>query len=170
MGVSPDPISFVAPATKTPTPMLNSKLHALRATFASLLLFTLTGCAGLGGGLPAALVDTLGQVTGLSSNIAGWQDSLGGMLDSNGLTQLKEFAGQAGQLGGTIENLTGGLSEAMQDPLKAIGGKLTEMSGLDVDSLKNLAPTQQMEAVNRFTGTATEVGDLASGFLSKFGA
>ena len=137
-----------------------------------LLLLTLPfcGCASLGGGaLPAGLTDALGSITGLGGNIAQWQSGLGEMLDGTALGQLKGYADQAGNLGSTISGLKDGLSDAMANPLAAIGDKLAGMSGIDIDGLKQLAPEAQMDSVREFAGSAVGVGDLATEFLGKFG-
>lgn len=142
--------------------------HWLPKILLALLLLPLSGCASLGAGLPPGLGDALGQITGLSTNIADWQSNLGSMLDGTGLGQLKEYADQAGNLGRTLTDMQSGLSDAMADPIGAIGSKLGDMSGIDIEGLKGLAPQAQMDRVSQFTDNAKGVGSMATDFLQQF--
>ena len=133
-----------------------------------LSFFAFSSCASTGG-IGGPLASALGDITGFSTNIADWQSKLGGMVDGTALGQLKEYATKASSLGETVKGMTAGASKAMRDPLGAIGSKLSEMGGVNVDQLKSLAPAAQMEAVEGFTGNAKGVGTLAQDFLKQFG-
>ena len=148
--------------------MSTNLLRALPAIVLSFFAFSFSSCAATGG-IGGPLASALGEITGFSTNIANWQSKLGGMVDSAGLGQLKEFASQAGNLGDTVKGLTSGVSNAMRDPLGAIGSKLTEMGGIDVDRIKSLAPSQQADAISGFTDSARGVGTQAQDFLKQFG-
>lgn len=145
-------------------------LHGMRTFLLSLVALSFAGCASLQSAMPAGLGDMLGQVTGMSDSISGWKSTLGGALDATGLGQLQQYADKAGSIGKSIEGMKSGLSDAMANPMGAIGSKLKDMSGLDVDSLRNLAPDAQMKAVGAFSDSAGGVSDLAKGFLDKFGS
>ena len=80
-------------------------LRALPAIALSFVAFSFSGCAATGG-IGGPLANALGEITGFSTNIANWQSKLGGMVDSAGLGQLKEFASQAGNLGDTVKGRT----------------------------------------------------------------
>ena len=142
--------------------------RALPAVVLSLFAFTFSSCSSVGG-LGGPLASALGEITGFSSNIANWQSQLGGLVDNTALGQLKEYASQASNLGDTVSGLTSGATEAMRDPLGAIGSKLSEMGGINVDQLKSLAPAAQADAVEGFTDNAKGVGTLAQDFLKQFG-
>ena len=155
--------------TKEPR-MTPAPLRGLRGLFVSLFALSFVSCAATQNMMPAGLSDALGQVTGLGDSIGNWKSSLSGALDSAGLGKLKDFAGKAGDIGKSIAGMKDGLSEAMSDPLGAIGDKLKDLSGLDVDELRNLAPGDQMKAVDGFTESASGVSKMAKEFLDKFGS
>lgn len=144
-------------------------MRALPAVLLTLISFSFSGCASVANVLPAPLSDVLGQVTGLTGGIANWQSGLGDMLGDTQFGQLKEYADKAGNLGNSIKGMTGDLSQAMADPLGVIGGKLGDMSGIDVDQLKSLAPAAQKDAIKGFADSAGGVSDLAGSFLKDFG-
>ena len=143
-------------------------LRALPAVAVSLVAFTFSSCASTGG-IAGPLAGVLGNITGFSTNIADWQSKLGGMVDGSALGQLQEYATQATGLGDSLKGMTSGLSQAMSDPLGAIGSKLSDMGGINVDQIKSLAPAAQMDAVKGFTDNASDVGSLAQDFLKQFG-
>ncbi|QDV04673.1 hypothetical protein Poly30_01660 [Planctomycetes bacterium Poly30] len=149
--------------------MSNSILRALPALLLSLLAgFSFTGCASTGA-LSGPLANALGEITGFSTNIADWQSKLGGMVDGTALGQLKEYADKATNLGDTVKGMAATATKAMQNPLEAIGSKLSDMGGINVDQLKSLAPSAQMDAIKGFTGSAENVGAMAQDFLKQFG-
>lgn len=119
--------------------------------------------------LPAGLDKVLGSVTQFTGQIGNWKQGLGSMLDSAGLDKLQGFAKQAGQLGQQVNGFKNQVSAAMADPLGAIGSKLSDMGSLNLEQLKGLVPAQQMKAVEGFTGSAKEIGDLTNSFLKQFG-
>ena len=135
--------------------MSTTIFKALPALFLSLFAaFSFTGCASTSA-LSGPLANALGDITGFSTNIA--------------LGQLKEYASQASNLGDTVKGMAAGATKAMQNPLEAIGSKLTEMGGINVDQIKSLAPSAQMDAIKGFSGSAENVGSMAQDFLKKFG-
>jgi hypothetical protein len=143
-------------------------LRVLPAVALSFVAFSFSGCAATGG-IGGPLASALGDITGFSTNISNWQSKLGGMVDGTALGQLQEYASKATNLGDTVKSMTAGASKAMRDPLGAIGSKLTDMGGINVDQLKSLAPAAQMDAVEGFTANAKGVGTLAQDFLKQFG-
>ena len=149
--------------------MIRPSLRGLRALLCSLFVASFVSCSSTGSSmLPAGLADALGSVTGLTSKIGDWKSSLSGALDSTGLGKLKEYATGAGDLANSLNGYSDKLGAAMKDPMKAITGKLTEMSGLDVDKLKNLAPTEQMKAIEGFSKSAESTGGMVNEFMKKF--
>lgn len=144
-----------------------SILRALPALLLAVFAFSSAGCNSMAG-IPAPLTDALTQVTGLSGNIADWGNQLGETLGGEQFDQLKSFADRAGNLGGSINDLKSQVGEAMANPLGAIGDKLEDMAGIDVDRIRDLVPAEQMEAVKGFTGSAGEVKGLAEDFMTKF--
>lgn len=151
--------------------MISRNLRALQMGLLSLFAFAFVSCGSTASslGIPPAVSQALTQITGFSGNIADWKSGLGGMLDQTGMGQLKGYVEKAGQLGETVTGLTDGLGEAMADPMKAIGNKLSEMGGLDLDSLKSMVPADQMKAVDGFADSASSLGDMTEGFMKQFG-
>ncbi|MEL6908407.1 MAG: hypothetical protein AAFP22_23560, partial [Planctomycetota bacterium] len=101
--------------------------------------------------------------------VADWRGSLGDVIGDTQLGQLADYADQAGNLGAQISGMTEGLESAMADPLGAIGSKLEELSGVDVEGLKGLGPDLKKQAVDGFAESAGSVGTLAQDFLGQFG-
>lgn len=150
--------------------MTNPLLRALAALVLSLTgVVSFSGCQAMNAVLPAPLADTLQQVTSFTDGIVDWQAGLEGMLGDTQLARLGEYADQAKGLGSQIAGMAEGVEQAMADPLAAIGGKLSEMGGLDMGVLKDLAPQAQVEALGAFTDQARSVGTMAQDFLTKFG-
>ncbi len=143
-------------------------LRAVPALLLALFTFSFSGCAAVGQVLPGPVGELLGQVTQFTGGISNWQSGLGEMLDGTQLGQLKEYADKAGELGSSISGMTDGLADAMADPLGAIGSKLTEMSGINIDQLKDLAPGAQMEKVREFTDQAGAVGSETEKVMKQF--
>lgn len=148
--------------------MTFSLLRALPALLLSLFAFSFSSCSALTQALPGPVGDLLGQVTQLTGGISNWQSGLGEMLDGTQLGQLKEYADKAGELGSSISGMTEGLSEAMADPLGVIGSKLSEMSGINIDQIKDLAPGAQMDKVREFAEQATSVGSETQKVMKQF--
>lgn len=150
--------------------MTHTILRALAVLAVSLFGFSFTSCQTLEqAGLSGPLADAMEQVTGFSTDIGAWQSSLGNMLGDTQLGQLKGYADKAKDLGASISGMTGGLEAAMADPLAAIGNKLSEMGGLDMSMLGDLAPQAQMDSVKAFADQATSVGGMAKDFMANFG-
>ena len=149
--------------------MTSSFLRAVPALILFILSFGFAGCSSLGGALPGGLADVLGSVTGFTSGVSNWQSTLGSALNGTQLSQLADYANQAGNLGTQISGFTDGLGQAMSDPLGAIGSQLQDMSGIDVNRIQNLAPSAQQQAVGNFTDSASNVGSLTQDFLQRFG-
>ncbi|MCA8960895.1 MAG: hypothetical protein KDC38_10305 [Planctomycetes bacterium] len=124
---------------------------------------------GMGGMLPAGLTEMLGKVSELGGSVGEWKASLNGMLDSAGLGQLRQYVDQAGEYADKLMGMKESVSGMMADPLGAIGSKLQEMAGLDVDALKGMGAGDQMDAVNGFADSASSVSTMADDFLAKFG-
>lgn len=153
--------------------MLNSALRALPALLLSLFALSFTSCSSTGGltnALSGPVASALGDLTGFSTNIADWKSKLGGVLDDSALAQVKDYASQAVGFGDTLKGLAGTASDAMKDPLSAIGSKLADMGGINVDELKSLTPAAQMKSVNGFADSAKGVGSMAQDFLKQFGS
>ncbi len=148
--------------------MSSNLLRSLPALLLSLFAFSFSSCGSTGSMLSGPLADALGQVTGLSTNITDWKSSLGGMLEGTKLDQLKDYADQATNLGSSLKSMTSGLSDAMANPLEAISSKLSEMGGINIDSLKSMVPSDQMKVVDRFVDSAGEVSDSTSSFMKQF--
>lgn len=150
--------------------MTNPLLRALAALVLSLTgALGFSGCQAVTAALPGPLADTLQQVTAFTDGIVDWQAGLEGMIGGTQLAQLGEYADQAKGLGSQIAGMAEGLEQAMADPIAAIGGKLSEMGGLDLGVLKDLAPQSQMDAVAAFADQARGVGAMAQEFLTEFG-
>lgn len=151
--------------------MIFRNLRALKMGMLSLFACAFASCGTTAGslGIPPIVGQVLSQVTGFSGNIADWHSGLSGALDQSGLGQLKGFVDSASQLGNQVTGLTDNLGAAMADPLKAIGGKLGEMGGFDVNSLKSMLPSDQLKAVDGFAESAGSVSDLTGNFLKQFG-
>ena len=145
-------------------------IRTLAKAAAAAALLTLTSCSSLAtGAMPAGLGELLGNVTGLSTSIGEWKSSLGAALDNTAFGKLEGFVDQAGELGGKITGFQDMVSDAMADPLGAIGNKLGEMGALDVQALQNLVPEQQLAQVQGFAESAENLGTLTNDFLSTFG-
>ncbi len=150
--------------------MISRNLRALQMGLLSLFAFAFVSCGSTGAslGIPPAVSQAMSQLTGFSGNVADWKSGLGGMLDQTGMGQLKGYVEKAGQLGDTVTGLTDGLGEAMANPMKAIGSKLSEMGGFDMDKLKSMVPADQMKAVDGFTESASSIGEMTDGFMKQF--
>lgn len=164
-------LGLLSPLTTPRTDMISRNLRALQMGLLSLFAMAFVSCGTTAAslGIPPVVSQVLTQVTGFSGNIADWKSGLGGVLDQAGMGQLKGYVDQAGQLGETVTGLTDGLGEVMADPMKAIGNKLTEMGGLDVNSLKSMVPADQLKAVDGFADSASSLSDMTNGFLKQFG-
>lgn len=143
-------------------------LRTLPALLLSLFALSFSSCSAVSQALPGPVSDLLGQVTQLTGGISSWQSGLGEMLDGADFGQLKEYADKAGELGSSISSMTGSLTEAMSGPLSAIGSTLSEMSGIDIDQLKDLAPGAQSDKVREFADQATSVGSETEKVMKQF--
>ena len=148
-------------------------VHAILRAAAALLLSTLvlgfSGCSAVGQMLPGGLGDALAGVTSFADGVADWRGSLGDVSGDTQLGQLADYADQAGNLGAQLSGMTEGLESAMADTLGAIGSKLEELSGVDVEGLKGLGPDLKKQAVDGFAESAGSGGTLAQDFLGQFG-
>lgn len=149
--------------------MIRFTPRRLAAGLLSIVACTLVSCSLLQGALPKTLIDTLGQVTGLSTEVTDWSNSLSQVIDNTALGKLEGYAERAKGLGNQITDMRSNLSETFANPVGAIGDKLQSMAGIDIDKLRNLAPNARKEAVDGFTQSASDMGGLAQDLLKQFG-
>ncbi len=142
----------------------------LRNLTGAVVLVSLSSCASMAGSLlPAGLGDVLGNVTGLTSKVTEWSNSLGATLGGAEFAKLRGFVDSAGAMGDKVMGFKDKVAAAAADPLAAIGGKLSEMGNFDVSALQNLPGAAQLDQVRDFAASAGGLGAQVSDFMTQFG-
>lgn len=124
----------------------------LLSTF--VLLFALTGCASLGGGLTGVL----SQLSNFAGGVTSWQQALPAVIGDTQLGQLGQFVKQAGGLKDTVTSALEGAEAATQNGFTGVLGSLGKMSGIDVDALKGFGNEERQQAAAMFGQTAGDLG------------
>ena len=121
-----------------------------------LLLFAFSGCQALGG---AGLAGVLSQLGEYASGVSNWQQALPAVIGDTDLGKLGELVSQAGSLRGSVTDALGSVPTETKDGFSGVLGSLQDMSGLDVQSLKDQGSQQErQDAVSFFGNAASSLG------------